>query len=162
MIDIRDIAHALAQIPRFGGHLSRPWTVADHCIHMANGHYLRHRNPRIALQLLLHDAAEAYIGDIVSPLKRLLVLEDFTPISAVEDRILTVIGVALGVELLPFDPAVKLWDRRMLKYERNPSFELEPRYSAETAYICCFKSWKQECSQVPVAGELASREEHLR
>ena len=113
------------------------------------------------LQKLKRDA-EAYIGDIVSPLKRLLVLEDFTPISAVEDRILTVIGVALGVELLPFDPAVKLWDRRMLKYERNPSFELEPRYSAETAYICCFKSWKQECSQVPVAGELASREEHLR
>lgn len=68
-IHIDDIAHALSLICRFGGQTDRFYSVAEHCIFVATIAEERH-GPRTALWGLLHDAAEAYLGDIVSPLKR--------------------------------------------------------------------------------------------
>lgn len=66
-IDVRDIAHALSIINRFGGHTSEPYSVAAHSCHVS-----RLVNPRWALHALLHDAARAYLGDVVRPLKQLI------------------------------------------------------------------------------------------
>jgi hypothetical protein len=66
-IDMRDIAHALANINRFTGHTSRPYSVAEHCV---RGSYVI--APRLALEFLLHDATEAYVGDVSKPLKSLI------------------------------------------------------------------------------------------
>ena len=63
-IDIIDIAHALSQINRFGGHTRTQYSVAQHCIHLS-----RLLPAESRLHGLLHDAAEAYLGDLVSPLK---------------------------------------------------------------------------------------------
>ena len=65
--DIRDIARALSNICRFTGHLKEFYSVAQHSV-MAS-----HLVPRpFALEALLHDAHEAYVGDCNAPLKSML------------------------------------------------------------------------------------------
>lgn len=68
-VNITDIAVALSRAPRFAGHTSEPWTVAEHCLLVTA--ILRHGgfNAKMQMAGLLHDAAEAYICDIPSPLK---------------------------------------------------------------------------------------------
>lgn len=61
---IDDIAHALSQINRFTGHTSKPYSVAEHSCRVSD---LLPDGFRLAG--LLHDAAEAYLGDMASPLK---------------------------------------------------------------------------------------------
>jgi uncharacterized protein len=72
-ISLKDIAHHLTNIQRFGGALPFHvyYSVAQHSILMAEYASVRH-NIRYAALCILHDAAEAYLGDVVSPLKRQL------------------------------------------------------------------------------------------
>lgn len=65
--NIRIIAHALAHLNRWTGHTRYPFSVAQHSVmvsYMVPKHY--------ALEALLHDATEAYLGDVSKPLKELL------------------------------------------------------------------------------------------
>lgn len=65
LICIEDIAHGLANQCRFAGQaVCRYYSVAEHCIHVS-----RICDPSVALWGLLHDAAEAYLGDMPRPLK---------------------------------------------------------------------------------------------
>lgn len=66
-ICIEDIAHALAQVNRFGGHAAFPYSVAQHSV-LCSAHVA----PRYAFEALMHDATEAYLGDVPRPTKRML------------------------------------------------------------------------------------------
>lgn len=69
-ITIEDIAYSLARILRFNGHLKHQISVARHSCLVADlvPEYL-------ALPALLHDAHEAYLGDIVRPVKRFFIAQ---------------------------------------------------------------------------------------
>lgn len=66
-IDLTDIAHALSNICRFGGHSGPFYSVAQHSILVA-----ALAPPHLRREALMHDAAEAYLGDVIKPLKILL------------------------------------------------------------------------------------------
>ena len=71
-IDIHDIAHSLSLICRANGHFSEFFSVARHCINCAREAEARGAGARMQLLCLLHDATEAYVGDMTRPLKRQL------------------------------------------------------------------------------------------
>jgi len=106
------IAQGLANTCRFGGHCNRFYSVAEHSVHVAGI-----VEPVIAVYGLLHDAAEAFIGDVPSPLKALL--PDF---QVVEKRIETALLASFGL-----DPAglrlIKEADLAMLEIEHRALFD---------------------------------------
>lgn len=64
-----DIANALSNICRFGGHV-RFYSVAEHCVRVSRILEEWGWDPALQRLGLFHDAAEAYIGDIVRPIKK--------------------------------------------------------------------------------------------
>lgn len=67
MIHIDDIAHALSNICRFGGQTRQFYSVAQHSCLVAM------LAPECwKKEALLHDATEAYLGDVIKPLKVML------------------------------------------------------------------------------------------
>ncbi|MFJ5398436.1 HD family hydrolase [Pectobacterium sp. CHL-2024] len=107
-VDIRDIAHALSQINRFCGHTHWPYSVAQHSV---GASYIV--PTEFAFEALMHDAHEAYVSDMMSPLKHLL--PDY-------QRIETSVEMVVRTRYeLPFktSPEVKRADLIMLATEKD-------------------------------------------
>jgi uncharacterized protein len=95
---------------RYGGHCSRFYSVAEHSVAVS---YLVPSG--MALEGLLHDAAEAYIGDVPRPLKSLL----GPTYSYLEARIMTAINERWGIDIVDkyWDATLKWADNTMLHTE---------------------------------------------
>jgi 5'-deoxynucleotidase YfbR-like HD superfamily hydrolase len=114
MICIEDIAHAEAAMPRFAGHLDKRYSVAQHSLMAA-----QLASPKNRKAALLHDATEAYMLDMPTPIKNQL-----PEYKAAEDNLMLVIAEKFGFEF-PFDPEIKQIDKYLVNLEweklvRNP------------------------------------------
>ena len=118
-IDIEDIAWSLSNLCRYNGHC-KFYSVAEHSIYASQ--YLP---SKYALEGLMHDAAEAYIGDISTPVKQLL-----PDIKKIEHVMLKCIAEKFKLEY-PFREAIKKVDLRLLATEAsqimNPQVEVWPQ-----------------------------------
>lgn len=115
---IEDIAHALSNLCRFTGHTREFYSVAQHSVHVSHLAPKEH-----ALAGLLHDAAEAYLGDVASPLKALLPAYKEIEVK-VEQMLLSSFGLDIH---LP--PSVKQADMLMLVTERRDLMPLHVPYA---------------------------------
>jgi len=113
-IVIEDVAHALSLLSRAGGHSEQFYSVAQHCINCANEALARGYSERIQLACLLHDASEAYIGDVTRPFKKHLLyyLE-------IEEKLQSTIWHILGITQLTGTEEKKVYeiDDAMLYHE---------------------------------------------
>lgn len=107
-ICIEDIAHGLANTARWAGQLEKFYSVAQHSFYVA-------MNLPKELQLagLLHDASEAYMGDMPSPFKKML--PDF---KLHEDRLMQTVAEKFGFEY-PLSKEIKKVDADFLNIEWN-------------------------------------------
>lgn len=71
-VNIQHIAHSLSHSSRYNGHCIEFYSIAQHCVRIAETVLLVTGDFKRALAALLHDAAECYIGDVVYPLKKQL------------------------------------------------------------------------------------------
>lgn len=106
-VNIVDIAHGLAMTCRYGGQCKRYYSVAEHCVHVS--HMV---DPKYALHGLLHDSAEAWMGDMPRPLKHQPEMKAFRDAEAAVE---IVVAQALGLKWTPeIHAAVKEIDNRIL------------------------------------------------
>ncbi len=161
-IDINSIASALSKICRFGGHSPRFYSVAEHCI-LATRLAKKHGIDLEALRaIFLHDAAEAYIGDMVKPLKL-----NIPKYRSIETQIEHAIQIAFAVDFEQWADVIKEYDRAMLKAEKTrlwpedkevwagfssiPDHEVEFRFydwiTAEHRYLELATELNLACSQ---------------
>lgn len=131
MIDIEDIAHSLSRQCRFSGHLSKFMSVAEHSVNVSKLSFDQ-------LSGLMHDASEAYLLDIPSPVKQYL-----ANYKELENRIMDAIATRYNFQW-PLPPDVKDADAAQLVIEAK---YLLPSKGADWAYMyeVALEGIKPEC-----------------
>jgi 5'-nucleotidase len=181
-IEIEDIAHGLARVARWNGQTggSHIYSVAQHSLLVEA--LARARVPRLEvsrrLVILLHDAPEYVIGDMISPFKA--VIGD--AYKAIEQRLLAAIHLRFGLppkSAPELEQLIKSADRqagfleatRLAGFDPNEArrfFGRPPKFSAamERDYL---KPWPVETAQArylerfnKLAGKERDRASHLR
>lgn len=120
-VTIADIAHALSNTCRFGGHTRDFYSVAQHCGVVSS---LVADDPRLRLPALLHDAAEAYLCDMPRPIKR---QPEFAELKKIEARIEVVIAEKFGIDpAMLHHPDIKKADLVALATEARDLMDVTP------------------------------------
>lgn len=105
-IHILDIAHALALQNRFVGHTRFPISVAQHSVFVC-------RLCNYSLKALLHDASEAYLGDVSKWVKQSPMMEFYR---GAEKQAQTIVYAAFGMDSIESDE-LKEADALMVRWE---------------------------------------------
>lgn len=106
--DIYSIAIPLSNLCRYTGHVTKFYSVAEHSVLVS-----KIVPPKYALEGLLHDASEAFVGDVSSPLKKLLpVYKD------IEDEVQKDIAKRFSL-VYPFPEEIHKADKQLYWSERK-------------------------------------------
>lgn len=142
---IEDIAHGLACCNRFAGQTREPLSVAQHSVYVS-----LLCGPEHALQGLLHDASESFLGDMTKWLKQSPTMKAFRE---AEDRVQAMIFERFGCATI-LAPEVDEADRLMVRYEAPRGFAQWPGFDhpdydapltpAEVARIGPWAPWDWE------------------
>lgn len=106
VLPIELIARSLANICRYNGHCNRYYSVAEHSV------MISHMVPKeLALAALLHDASEAYVGDMPTGLKRAMGIS----FKSFEHKAALAVSKGYGVPVEDLEsPVIKGFDKRIL------------------------------------------------
>ena len=110
-IDIHDIALGLSGMGRFYNQLHKWYSVAEHSVRVS--WILPEDDPMLQFMGLMHDGAEAYVGDVHSFLKRLI-----PQYQEIEYGVERVIALKYGMKF-PYPAAVKMADLTLLATEKR-------------------------------------------
>jgi hypothetical protein len=110
MFDIESIAHALSNKCRFSGHSRKFWSVAQHSVLVSC-----YCDLEDAKWGLLHDASEAYLVDLPTPLK---ILPEFSFYKEIEDKLQEVVYKTFGL-IGPEPPSIYRADKILLVSEKR-------------------------------------------
>lgn len=121
-IHLEDIAVALSRAPRFNGHTTPFYSVAQHSVFVARLMPFEH-----SLKGLLHDASEAYLADVPTPAKRLM--PDYY---ALETKVMAAVAKRFGMDdsFQNHEEVIKA-DRAMLFMERDAMIDDSISWSNE-------------------------------
>ena len=162
---IEDIAHALSMLCRYNGHCRIFYSVAEHSIHVQS---IMARTPigkwdrQLQLAALLHDASEAYLADVPSPVKPYLI-----GYKEAEAKVMAAVHQAFGLEdPRNSEPFIKRIDTRiraneaelLMPVESDPWHKVFGNPYALT--IMCYEPAKAETLFLEAAGALLDGREH--
>lgn len=137
-INLPDIASSISKQCRFNGHCNDFYSVAQHCV-LGAKFALKHFDETIAREFLLHDATEAYMGDLIRPVK--VMIPQFADIEkgfwrAISSRFDVPYEHTSETQLL--DNIMVTWEKRDLL----PNSEAWPRLPDITIYnLPTIKGW---------------------
>jgi uncharacterized protein len=114
-LDAGDIARALANLCRFGGHSRSFYSVAQHSVIVSRLVEERGGDAEDAFAALMHDATEAYLGDMPHPLKHRSPLG--AAYKAAEEHLESALRARFAIK--PGVPEIKRVDRALLAAERR-------------------------------------------
>jgi uncharacterized protein len=138
-IDIRDIAHALSGIPRYTAHTPETYSVGQHSIMACLA-----APDECKIEALLHDAAEAYLGDVSKPLKTLL--PDY---QALETNLEAVLSEKYQLDYTAHGDYVKFIDNELLQSELKTVFSgisapwAWPREKVESVFLGLYRRYSR-------------------
>ncbi len=128
-IDIEDIAHSLSLTCRFRGHCKRFYSVAEHSWFIYQEAKKADTSRGDQMWALLHDAAEAYCSDLLTPIKL-----EMGAFRELENGILKAVAVRFGL-VLPMPEMIKELDLRMLATERRQAMGQGPTWDNLSAVL---------------------------
>lgn len=123
-ISIMDISGSLSKICRFGGNINSFYSVAQHSCLVA---WLA--PPQLSQAALMHDAAEAYCGDVIRPLKSMLGYK----YAEIEEKMLRAIFTRFSIDYGQLQH-VKQYDDQALEMEEQALFNRKETFQKVIAF----------------------------
>lgn len=135
-INMEDIAHSLAMQCRYNGHTNKFYSVAEHAVLLSRYALEAHKGQvmqmPIAKVMLLHDASEAYLGDVIAPIKGIMyeycVFEEY-----VAEQIYKRFNILQDKNILhgritELDKSICIDEMQQLMHEVDPELLINPDY----------------------------------